>query len=228
MLSIGGSATVESGGAGPSGPQTFQPGSPTCPSEGSVEEKQMANQGIPTIYNWRRYRSRLEARWAVMFDLLGWQAEYEPFDCNGWIPDFGIRMYDGTFMLAEVKPIAAFDEETAAKIDAANKEHEVLLLGAILPESQHNSSYQEYPQIGWLREIRFWEMGWSGAMVGIFDKKSNRIGVCSEDGGWTDRVTGIWEKWVYASHHLHLAGISIDRLWAEAGNRTQWKAAANG
>ena len=44
----------------------------------------MSHKGIPTLYNWRRYRSRLEARWAVMFDMLGWKAEYEPFDCDGW------------------------------------------------------------------------------------------------------------------------------------------------
>ena len=44
----------------------------------------------PTTYNGRLFRSRLEARWAAYFDLLGWAWEYEPFDLNGWSPDFAI------------------------------------------------------------------------------------------------------------------------------------------
>ena len=32
----------------------------------------------PTLYNGRRYRSRLEARWAAFFDLVRWPFEYEP------------------------------------------------------------------------------------------------------------------------------------------------------
>lgn len=64
---------------------------------------------IPTTYRGIKYRSRLEARWAVFFHELGWIAEYEP---NGFVvgftpylPDFLIRDYDGhgpTFI--EVKP----------------------------------------------------------------------------------------------------------------------------
>ena len=45
---------------------------------------------IPTEYEGTMYRSRLEARWAAMFDLLCWRVEYEPFDLHGWIPDFVI------------------------------------------------------------------------------------------------------------------------------------------
>jgi hypothetical protein len=45
---------------------------------------------IKTTYKSYDFRSRLEARWAVMFDLLKWKWEYEPTDFNGWIPDFAI------------------------------------------------------------------------------------------------------------------------------------------
>lgn len=67
----------------------------------------------PTKYNGVQYRSRLEARWAAFFDLIGWQHEYEPIDLPGWSPDFrvvfpstvnahvGINEYD---LFAEVKP----------------------------------------------------------------------------------------------------------------------------
>lgn len=48
---------------------------------------------IETVYNGYRFRSRLEARWAVFFDLLGIKYEYEKegYDLGklGWyLPDF--------------------------------------------------------------------------------------------------------------------------------------------
>jgi hypothetical protein len=49
------------------------------------------NTGVPTMFNGRRYRSRLEARCAAFFDLLKWDAHYEPFDLDGYIPDFVIN-----------------------------------------------------------------------------------------------------------------------------------------
>ena len=42
---------------------------------------------IPTMFNGRQYRSRLEARWAAFMSLCGSKHEYEPLDLNGWIPD---------------------------------------------------------------------------------------------------------------------------------------------
>lgn len=47
---------------------------------------------IETVYNGYRFRSRLEARWAVFFDALGIEYEYEPegFNKNNtyYLPDF--------------------------------------------------------------------------------------------------------------------------------------------
>lgn len=51
----------------------------------------MKIQAIPTTYAGVNFRSRLEARWAAMFDLLGLEWDYEPpIDLAGWIPDFSI------------------------------------------------------------------------------------------------------------------------------------------
>ena len=50
-----------------------------------------ASAAIPTTYKGIRFRSRLEARWAAMFDICGWRWEYEPLDLPGWIPDFLIH-----------------------------------------------------------------------------------------------------------------------------------------
>ena len=43
--------------------------------------------GIPTTYNFQRFRSRIEARWAAFFDKMNWPWEYEPIDLAGYIPE---------------------------------------------------------------------------------------------------------------------------------------------
>lgn len=61
---------------------------------------------IQTEYNDILYRSRLEARWAILFDALNIEYIYEP-ECfvlsNGqkYTPDFYIPKYD---MYIEIKP----------------------------------------------------------------------------------------------------------------------------
>ena len=64
-----------------------------------------------TGYSGVTFRSRLEARWAAMFDLIGWQWEYEPVDLIGWTPDFRVSFPCGHSecgekhtLLVEVKP----------------------------------------------------------------------------------------------------------------------------
>ncbi len=63
-------------------------------------------KAIETSYKGYRFRSRLEARWAVFFDALGIEWEYEPegFDLGdlGWyLPDFWLPQAE---FHAEVKP----------------------------------------------------------------------------------------------------------------------------
>ena len=62
-------------------------------------------KAIPTKYADTMFRSRLEARWAAFFDLVGIQWEYEPCEFDGWCPDFAL-MLDGATIYAEVKPVA--------------------------------------------------------------------------------------------------------------------------
>lgn len=68
---------------------------------------------IETVYNGYRFRSRLEARWAVFFDALGIEYEYEPEGYEygedeemgikpyRWLPDFRLTSEDN--LLVEVK-----------------------------------------------------------------------------------------------------------------------------
>jgi hypothetical protein len=72
-------------------------------------------KAIETRYKGYRFRSRLEARWAVFFDALNLEWEYEPegFDLGalGWyLPDFYIKSWN---LWIEVKP-GRFDDPAIA------------------------------------------------------------------------------------------------------------------
>ena len=80
----------------------------------------MTIKAIETEYNGYRFRSRLEARWAVFFDVLGIEYQYEPegFDSDGawYLPDFWLNHHieivvpsDGFWV--EIKPRKASKKE---------------------------------------------------------------------------------------------------------------------
>ena len=65
-------------------------------------------KAIETSYKGYRFRSRLEARWAVFFDAAGfdWSYETEGFKLTSgewYLPDFKIKRDDGSTMWVEVK-----------------------------------------------------------------------------------------------------------------------------
>lgn len=80
-------------------------------------------KAIETEYKGYRFRSRLEARWAVFFDTAGINWEYEPegFEFNGkrYLPDFYLPDFDYFF---EVKGTVFFDEDLIEEFaEAINK-----------------------------------------------------------------------------------------------------------
>ena len=88
---------------------------------------QMDIKPIETLYHGCRFRSRLEARWAVFFDSLKVPWEYEPegFDLGDgtyYLPDFRVKCYgtrggtDGTPFDLYIEVKGRMTEEDAAKI----------------------------------------------------------------------------------------------------------------
>lgn len=65
-------------------------------------------KAIPTTAFGCRFRSRLEARWAVLFDTLGWPWEYEPqgfaLPSGNYLPDFRVMRPKTEPVWFEVKP----------------------------------------------------------------------------------------------------------------------------
>lgn len=121
----------------------------------------MLINAIQTRYKGYRFRSRLEARWAIYFDTLGiaWEYEVEGFNLNGefYLPDFWLKTVN---MWAEVKPgpfdrharhlVDALASHTGAEVLMLDGTPEVKVYDSVLPEGGTMpyllSNYHNYPQ----------------------------------------------------------------------------------
>lgn len=101
-------------------------------------------KAIPTKYAGRRFRSRLEARWAVFFDSLGirWQYELEGYrlPSGNYLPDFYLPDWGAW---AEVKPtLASFNFGQARELAAGTKRDVLALVG--------EPAVSWFPMVRWL------------------------------------------------------------------------------
>lgn len=205
-------------------------------------------KAIPTTYAGVNFRSRLEARWAAFFDLCGWKWDYEPFDLDGWAPDF---MLKGKIKaLVEVKPIdfSAVEEismrqaqrlaakafRTAATIAPKQKAMEDMCdsdLTKFLDETQKPPQY-EIMVVG---NGPFRNDNWNGWGLGVFALDD------LWDRDFADLFYGLTAPLDYAARynnyqyriggqhdgdgHLHSIRHNDcpEQLWREAGNIVQWK-----
>ena len=185
---------------------------------------QYAIKAIETHYNGVAFRSRLEAKWAAMFDLLGWQWTYEPTDFNGWLPDFAI--WGKTLVYVEVKPVVEFPQEVANQIASSGCDDEVLIVGIRGPVP-NDYFCEQNPTFGWLCE---WCDGpvWDPAVLGRWMQceklqlhSPDKIGFCHTVQSFRDRITGRYDGGVYGYGNMPYS--EAEMLWREAGNRVQWK-----
>lgn len=152
---------------------------------------------IPTRYNGVNFRSRLEAKWAAFFDLLGWRWDYEPVDFPGWIPDFVIYGKRNP-VYVEVKPFDLKGTDAwktqnpnianvLKKIGSATKQkHELMLLGS-------NGLFGSASIGGWCigllgESIEGYNVVWGGCLM--TSDSQGKLGFCSDIGDWTDRISG--------------------------------------
>jgi len=150
---------------------------------------------IPTLYAGLTFRSRLEATWAAFFDNLGWTWRYEPFDLDGWVPDFEIQTSIKERLLVEVKPIDLTKinrnkiEETPYKKTINHLGYfNVLLLGIspvvfgnhccaglFLEGEGRNRCYE-----GWSKKYRY----------------ASDFAAFKNQGDWLSPSYGVWECWL--------------------------------
>ena len=175
---------------------------------------------IKTTYNGINYRSRLEAKWAYMFDAFHWKFQYEPFDLNGWIPDF-VLFGAREEILVEVKPISRLIYFNFIKLEDALKgsEHfgkDILILG----------TKPEGIKIGWLFEGGYGIEEDDSSLLpgyaegdGLINKFGGVFGLIHDHQSYRDRITGLHD----GDHCVDVANSDeIDFIWKQACNTVQW------
>lgn len=181
---------------------------------------------IITEYNGNRFRSRLEARWAALFDLAGLPYIYEPADMDGYLPDFLIPGPHPLYV--EVGPVFTAEEYRAKaqkpRRALSGEQQEFIVLGTD-PLARGLRETWAYPTIG----LQF---QWFGPPEDAgFDEGSpatlthDNVGLCHD----TVIVNMVQSYTRYpCGHHdgsfgWELDAPTIERMWAEAGKKTQWR-----
>jgi hypothetical protein len=122
----------------------------------------MTIKAIETKYKGYRFRSRLEARWAVAFDELGVKWEYEPqgYDLGeiGWyLPDFWLPTQKCWIEIKSVEP--SFEEDAKAEgLAVATEKWVDVIVG---PPGEHEIfGYRHYERWRTMplraRKVRMW------------------------------------------------------------------------
>jgi len=166
-------------------------------------KKKKLHSNIPTKYAGIEFRSRTEARWAALYDLLGWSWTYEPLDYNGWIPDFLIN----DSLLVEIKPIIFFEPD----IDVIQWDCEYpVMLSGIKP----NLIADNMVSFGW---------DFEGDNYMLKERYSKTFGVLFDYGlslfnsDWKDLINDLHNK-EFCYNYSH-----INMLYREASNKVKWK-----
>jgi hypothetical protein len=178
-------------------------------------------RAIPTIYRQVKFRSRLEARWAAMFDMLGWHWEYEPLDLPGWIPDFmvnrtGLEFYHPELdyvskpILVECKPIidGKAPRDVQIKIEKALGvpfENDVVVDGFNWTEFFDNLPFAPLTV---------------GATVPCTQREDRHDKMVDYGLGWPFQQTFGWHM---PMEPPLMPACELASRWREAGNLVQWK-----
>lgn len=182
----------------------------------------------PTYYKGNKYRSKLEARWACFFDLIGWQYEYEPCEFNGWTPDFIVYGSGGRVIYFEVKPYIEHSiiVDYMIRLDKLQLKANVILLS-----NEFKESYG-YTEAG-IQLNSFWkwdqEYAWCVSPISVHWKCGQRgrnteydigSGEMAYDGLlWNDienRKVFIWDERDVEYRILY-------NKWVDAGNKISYK-----
>ena len=183
---------------------------------------------IPTKYDGIEYRSRLEARWAAFMQNIGWNIVYEPFDGDGYIPDFLVQ--GDNPLLIEVKPasVAADYQAAVPKAErglAAHWTHDILIVGSTPFPTVSLGYGSQYPA-GLLGEYAAapFHTGW------IWDEAEwhqctlcQSLNIHHTQVSYTGRPCGHWG----GNDYLGTPPTHIMRsMWADACNDVRWRGTA--
>jgi hypothetical protein len=182
-------------------------------------------KAIPTMFQGIQMRSRLEARWAAFFTECGWEWTYEPFDFDGWCPDFLLKLHRP--VLVEVKPqITEATIEELLRVSKRLRDAPPIVLVGDAPAVYPGESAMLFGR--WITDM----YDGTNEPVLIGECGANGLGCSHGDVGLSE-LGGQWTCWVCGKYDGSTAcnadDARIAERWAKACNDTQWnppKAAA--
>ena len=139
-------------------------------------------KAIETLYKKRRFRSRLEARYAVLLDALGvtWEYEKEGYELDGmlYLPDFWLPEQDCWLEIKGQEPTEE-EQEKARRLSIYTGKDVCIRYGDISPESGKLHVFSPLEPIerdnnrylGFLGSQRNWFRRWGAC------KKCKAVGV---------------------------------------------------
>jgi hypothetical protein len=187
-------------------------------SKGTNDINKHRIKAIETKYNGYRFRSRLEARWAVYFDALGLKWIYEPegFDLGKsgyYLPDFWLPQVK---MWAEVKSDKfTTDEMKKATALADITRHSVLQLVGI-PDFKTYVAYDPFP-LGSVAEI---DRDIQCNCCGKANLIESRLQKCKECGASLDINSYFEDDYLISMYHDYPT--SEHRFYANSGYGGEW------
>lgn len=188
------------------------------------------NKGIPTVgVKGIQFRSRIEAQWAYIFEMLEWNWEYEPIDLDGYIPDFIIK-FDDEEILVEIKGDTNIWKEEVYKPhkDKIIKSGWKGIFG-ILGSSYKESNAEYWINIGKV----FYDINEKDSLENIVFyeddlvvRKNNKTLKFSLGGEWGsyDILNDYWKDTYYNNDKVYK---EFSKMWVEAKNKVQWKGIQN-
>jgi len=187
---------------------------------------------IQTAYRAFEFRSRLEAKWAMFFDLCGWNWGYEPTERHGYIPDFVLGYRPS---LVEVKPFHRIEQwdEAIQKIIQSGINEPVILLGddPTWISVSLTIAGDMAPAIGWLAEPLDIDGQRDFAITRLhfgFTEGNQKLGLCPLDSNWVNLIQQPPEncQWKHKWSRVEMERSDLEKQlverWANAGNAAKW------
>lgn len=126
---------------------------------------------IPTVYKGIKFRSRAEARWAVVFDALGLDWVYEPegYEFNGtkYLPDFVIHNfwlktppkydYQKRDLYIEVKGSDCISIDDYIKFYKMSRSKDIIVVGSLPKGNSWEELYRNFNRVlkqNWAEELK--------------------------------------------------------------------------
>lgn len=197
------------------------------------------------VYRDRQYSTRLEARWAAFFDLIGWRHAYVPLRLSGRGRVFVLSGVEQQ-VIAQVLPITLFRASVAAKVLRAVEKApkfldvDLLLLGEAPVKGgtwDHSDrvgmgapeDYDSATLLGWLCERNAvgharnqWGeaiAGWAGPWNGL-PPRPTVFDFAHQRCSYVGRMTGLCLRWADGKPLRPPAGghKELHNFWMEAGD----------